>query len=182
MGLFIKRKILFHGSGTEGIKSFQKAQESTVGSGFYLTSQADSAAGYTYKRSGESKTPFPIVYECEIMNMKLLNLTDLVNVQKFLEGFRNFLLFKLRDKDLAWYVKGSIERVLRVIEIGWIGTGNLKKVTGSLNYLVTEYCIAEGYDGLIAYEGGEGDYVGNHDSYVIFDPSKVEVIDQRRMS
>jgi hypothetical protein len=38
-----------------------------------------------------------------------------------------------------------------------------------------------GYDGLMAIEGGEGGNgldIGKHDSYVIFDPKKVKVVEQ----
>ena len=41
--------------------------------------------------------------------------------------------------------------------------------------LTTQIVQKEGFDGLIAIEGGEGDEIGEHDSYVIFNPDNVNL-------
>jgi hypothetical protein len=36
-----------------------------------------------------------------------------------------------------------------------------------------------GYDGLKALEGGEGDDIGAHENYLIFDPQKVQITSEQ---
>lgn len=50
------------------------------------------------------------------------------------------------------------------------------KARGSLPELSSEYLESLGYDGLKTIEGGEPPHVGPHDTYLIFDPTKVKLV------
>ncbi len=43
--------------------------------------------------------------------------------------------------------------------------------------VVTECLSQRGYDGLVTFEGGEGD-IGDHDTWVMFDPDKLAGVNQ----
>ena len=70
LGVLVKRKTFYHGSGTSRIKDFNKAEEDTVGSGVYFTSKAKNAIGYARRRSRTSreKDASPVIYESFVEN------------------------------------------------------------------------------------------------------------------
>lgn len=74
--------VIYHGSGTSGIAAFVRAEEDTVGSGGYFTSESKDAIGYARRRARRSKNSVPVVYESEINNLKLLDLRSLNNIKK----------------------------------------------------------------------------------------------------
>lgn len=139
LGVLIKRKNLYHGNTAEYGENFDRAERTTVGEGVYLTSKAEDAAGYSFKRS-ESRGGNPIIYEAA--------------VQLYRKPFTDAFI---------------------AIRSGKIKSGNISEAVGpALGKYFSEFVESLGYDGLIAIEGGEGD-VGNHDSYVVFNPEKVRI-------
>ncbi len=177
----IKNKILYHGSATPGIKTFNLAEEDTIGSGIYFTSEEQNAGGYAKRRSRGNKDGVPVIYKVEIDEAKLANLEDNHHVNYFMNGFKEVLRDKLSDTNLPWFTKHTIEDSISKIESGEITSGNIRDATFSHTKSFSEYLISLGYNGLIAREGGEGDDVGPHDSYVIFDPDKVSIVQERRI-
>jgi len=185
LGIFVKKKTLYHGSGISGIKKFDKAEEDTVGSGIYFTSKAKDAIGYARIRSERERTPHwdaspvindskPIIYESSVENMKLCDLRKGENVRKVLEGFIGVLKEKLKKPDLKWSVQGAIEQSIETISDGTVRAGTLKMVTQSHGKLFSDYIKSLGYEGLITFEGGEGGN-GSHDTYLIFDPEELKI-------
>src|SRR3989344_9109239 len=132
LGIFIKKKTLYHGSDTTGIKQFNKAEEDTVGSGIYFTSEAKDAIGYARRRSSSRKEAMPVIYESSVENMKLLDLRKDENIKKILEGFREVLKNKLKEPDLKWYYEESLENAVKAIDESKVNAGNLRKVTYSV--------------------------------------------------
>ncbi len=175
LGVFIKKKTLYHGSGTSGIESFNEAKEATVGSGTYFTSEARNAIGYAHRRTRGVENASPVIYESTVENMKLLDLRKDTNVKTVLNGFRKLLLEKLKQPDLSWHHQESLRRPIEVIDSGVVHSGNLRDVTYTTGQMFSEYCKSLGYEGLVTFEGGEGDEVGHHDTYLIFDPKKVTI-------
>lgn len=64
---------------------------------------------------------------------------------------------------------------LQVIAKANIDMHNLKRATQTIGPELSGYLTGLGYDGLIAWEGGEGD-IGPHESWVVFDPHKVSAL------
>jgi len=184
LGIFIKRKVLFHGSNISGIQNFKPADEFTIGKGVYLTSQAEAAIRYARGHSlkHEDKIP-PIIYEVSIENLKLLDLRDDKNVDIILRGFREILL-KLKEKKesgLKWYEEGAILDAIEVIDTKRYYHWGLREAINGLQNIFTDYCKSLGYDGLIYIEGGNAPFTGDHDTYLIFDPSKIQVIEEHEL-
>lgn len=176
LGVFVERKTIYHGSGTSEIKRFDLAEEDTVGSGIYFTSQAKDAIGYARIRAGRNGDP--IIYEASIENIKLLDLRKKENVQKVLTDLRPKLEQKLSDPDLKWWHKGALRRAIETIDSRKVGAGNVREVAFSFGQTFSSHVKSLGYDGLITFEGGEGGAgasVGDHDTYLIFDPEKVKI-------
>src|SRR3990167_7511519 len=85
-GVLVEKKTLYHGSGISGIKEqgkFTKAEEDTVGSGIYFTSEAKDAIGYARLRAKRERGRMdeqkngkaePTIYESSVENMKLCDL------------------------------------------------------------------------------------------------------------
>ena len=108
LGILMKKKTLYHGSGISGIETFNKAEEDTVGSGIYFTSEAKDAIGYARLRSERERNPnradgapviedsVPTIYESSVENMKLCDLRKDENVKKVLGGFREVLKAELK--------------------------------------------------------------------------------------
>lgn len=179
LGILITKKIIYHGSDVQGISRFTKAIDATVGNGIYFTSEADKAEGYAQIRSSGKKDVSPVVYEASIENVKLLDLRNTENIQKILPGFKKLLMEQTAREDTTWWVAGAINTSIEAIDAGKITTGRLKEVVGSHGELFTQYVQSLGYDGVIALEGGEGE-IGNHDTYLIFDPDKINIIQEHR--
>ncbi|MBU0476819.1 DUF1700 domain-containing protein [Patescibacteria group bacterium] len=175
LGVLLKKKTIYHGSGTSGIEQFNRAEEDTVGSGIYFTSEAKDAIGYARRRSRAREGAAPVIYESSVENMKLLDLRKGENVKKVLKGFKKVLKDKLKESDLQWYYEAVLQRAVEAINSGKIGVGNLREATFSTGQLFSDYVKSMDYDGLVALEGGEGDDIGDHDTYLIFDPEKAKI-------
>jgi hypothetical protein len=192
LGVLVKKKTLYHGSGRSGIKIFNKAEEDTVGSGVYLTSEAKDAIGYARLRSERERSAnkaggssvvensVSTIYEASIENMKLCDLREDKNVKIILDGFKKFVKEKLKNPDLKWFLRGALERIIETIDSGKIRAGNLKYIAQTNGQLFSDYIKSLGYDGLIILEGGEGGN-GNHDTYLIFDPEKVKINQEHKI-
>lgn len=183
LGVFIKRKNLFRGDNISGIQSLKSSYETTVGEGVYLTSQAEAAVRYArgYSLGHEDKTP-PVIYEVSIENLKLLDLRNKKNVDAILPGFREVLLEtkKQSGSDRSW--EEVISRAVKAIDTKQYYGQGLREVTFNTTFLFTDYCKSLGYDGLITLEGGNAPFTGNHDTYLIFDPSKVTKIEEHKIT
>ncbi|MEK7664646.1 MAG: hypothetical protein AAB361_00730 [Patescibacteria group bacterium] len=202
LGVFVKKKTLYHGTSAKGIKKFEKAEETTVGDGIYLTSQAKNAIEYAYMRAknprGSKRLEAdgnPIIYETFVENLKLLDLRKDENLEKVMKGFG--LVLWQRAKEIGAEIKNSTasnnglnayrETLFDVFK--FISSGEVKKISDIQKVtlhledgLFTNYVKSLGYDGLATVEGGEGDYMfKNHDSYVIFDPEKVKIIKEQKI-
>lgn len=180
--VLIHKKTLYHGSSLNDISEFQPAEETTIGDGLYTTSEAKDAIGYARIRAS-ARDGEPVIYEVEAENSRLLDLRSSKNVIDTLQGFRPILIEKVRNvsKDAPWFVKDgllkSIEELDKIVSEEK-HTGNLKEVVSNRGNQFSEYLESLGYDGLIYLEGGEGGEggPGNHDSYLIFDPTKVKIL------
>lgn len=91
----IDRMRLFHGSPISGIKEFKVSEETTIGNGFYTTSSRDAAVGYATVRSNTPEQKF--IYEVEINNMNILDLTTKEAMDQFTKLWRE-KLSELREK------------------------------------------------------------------------------------
>jgi len=182
LGVLLKKKTLYHGSGISGIEKFNEAEEDTVGNGVYFTSEARGAIGYAHRRSRRSKEANPVIYECSVEDIKLCDLRKGENAKKVLDGFRTVLVEKVKDDKLPWYYKEQLQKAIDGIKAGIIGFKNLREATFSTGKFFSNYIKSLGYDGLIALEGGEGNDVGDHDTYLIFDPEKVKINSEQKIS
>lgn len=188
LGILVKKKTLYHGSNVSGIKNkdkdkaqFKEAEEFTIGTGVYLTSQAKDAIGYARVRSNDGRSGNAVVYEASIENLKLCDLRRDENVKKVLEGFKNVLNEKLNQPNLRYTLKQALKLNLDAINQSRVDAHNLRDATDHCSRIFSEYVksLGEGYDGLIAFEGGESlagkQTFGDHDSVVIFNPEKVKI-------
>ena len=169
----IGEKILFHGSKSSGIERFNKAEETTIGQGLYLTSDPDSARGYAARRSKTDTSAIPTVYQVGIENVRMADLRTLEGVKPFASMLLTKLEERSRSNKLKWYEEETIRRTIESIKSNTYKS--LKDITWNHQGIVTSLLQEQGFDGLIAIEGGEGEEITEHDSYVIFDPSKVQI-------
>ncbi len=186
LGILLKQKMLYHGSGVSGIKTFNKAEDDTVGNGIYLTSDAMDAIKYAKIRSKRERDPnkadgspavkdsVPVIYESSVENLKLCDLRKDENVRNILSGFRKILLENAKKPDLIWFVKNSYLRTIETIDAGYTRAGNLRNVAHSNGQLFSDYIKSLGYEGLVTLEGGE-EGNGDHDTYLIFDSKDVKI-------
>lgn len=181
LGIWVKKRTLYHGSGTDGIESFNKAEEDTVGSGIYFTSEAKDAIGYARRRSHGREDASPTIYESSVENMKLLDLRKNENVKKVLDGFKEVIKQKLKEPNLNWAYEGALQRVIEAINGGKVGAGNLREVTFSTGEMFSDYVKSMDYEGLVTFEGGEGDNIGDHDTYLVFDPEKAKINQEHKI-
>ncbi len=191
LGVLVNKKTLYHGSGTSGIEKFDKAEEDTVGSGIYFTSEAKDAIGYARLRSERerrggvgkeaNKDAKPIIYESSIENMKLCDLRKDENLKKVFEGFKQVLKEELKkyENDPRWYMVESLRNTIEMIDSG--KASHIKDVAFNQGELFSAYIKSLGYEGLITFEGGEG---GNesHDTYLIFKGDKVKINQEHNIS
>ncbi len=177
---------LYHGSPISGIQYFRDAEETTIGNGFYATSDIRSAGGYSVVRSNDLSKRF--LYEIEIDGLKILDLSTQDAIINFGKFFREKLIDLRRrlsadTPNRQWVIQGVIDRNIREINLAIMGERqpHLKWFTENIGDLVRSSLLDIGCDGLLAYEGGEagnGETIGRHDSYVIFDPTKAKVINE----
>src|SRR3989304_7265554 len=126
LGILLKKKTLYHGSGTSGIEVFNEAEEDTVGSGVYFTSEAKAAIGYARIRAGINGNP--VIYEASVEDIKLLDLRKKENVQKVLTSLRPKLEQKLSDPQLKWWHRGALRRAIEAIDSEKVSLGKVKEV------------------------------------------------------
>ncbi len=193
LGVLVKNKTIYHGSGISEIKKFDPAEDTTVGSGVYFTSEAKDAIGYAKIRAkGERnerradgkqviKNAQPIIYEASIKNMKLCDLRKNENVKKISIGYRKILLEKVLDPNTGRHERNAANWVIEKIDEGIIRAGVVKEMAQTNGELFSNYIKSLGYEGLIALEGGE-DGNGNHDTYLIFDPDKIKIIEEHKIT
>jgi hypothetical protein len=184
--IFVSEMKLYHGSATAGIESLHPAEDDTVGSGVYLTSEPRHAIGYALARVSHSATA--VLYETRISNLVLLDLRNDDAVREVMHEFAAILWKELSKANLHWAWERAILNSLEQIGSGKFNHGNIKTITQCCGKLFSSFIQSLGFDGLIATEGGEpwyqngkGHEIGNHDSYVIFDPNKVTVLSGRMM-
>ncbi len=173
LDLEITEKRLYHGSPVGDISEMSVAENDTIGQGVYFTSDSERASEYAIRRSG-NRGGDPTVYEAEIKDLKLANLTDAQNIAEVLQGFRPVLAARLEEGGLVWYAENALREAITTIDAGEVGLG-LRRAVESCQRMFTDYLKAQGYDGLVGVEGGEPG-VERHDSYVIFDPQKAKLV------
>lgn len=173
----IDKQILFHGSGVSGIKDLNASEETTVGRGLYLTSSEEAAKGYALRRAKRNPEYSPTTYTSEISNLTLADLRDKKAVGNFAKLLGKRLEEEMRsNSNLKWYRAEAIRGTLEMIKND--SFKSLKEITWNNQEATTRVLQDEGFDGLVTVEGGEGEEVGEHDSYVIFDPKKVKIVDK----
>jgi hypothetical protein len=180
-GVLIKHKLLYYGSRRQGLHAFRQAEETTVGSGVYCTSQAKDAIGYARRRARSQVGTQPTLYEVAINNMKMLDLRNEQMVKDVLVGYKEVLQAKKHEPGISWSYETVLQHAIDAINLGNVGIGNLREVTFGTGKLFSEYVKSLGYDGLIALEGGEGDDIGNHDTYLIFDPERIKIRQEQQI-
>ena len=168
---------LFVGKGEAGLTEIPEAEETTVGAGVYLTSQQSAAEGYALRRAETNGTP--TVYEAEIQNLRLLDLTTQEAQEKFTRYWKEQLLkWKERQPSKKWSPQEyAADQIL--LKISSKNISGMRDITFNFTSLVRDTLTREGFDGLTIEEGGEGwgeAKIGAHDSYVIFDPQAVKLI------
>lgn len=178
----INKKTLYHGSIAPAISVLNIAEEDTVGTGAYFTSEAKDAIGYAKRRSRGRKNSEPTLYEVQVENLRLANLQKDENVKKILDGFKEVLKQGLSDPNIQWYYREALRRSIDAINQGKVDSGNLKEAIFAHTDKFTKYLQSLGYDGLVTFEGGEGEETGNHDTYLIFDPKKVKIIREQQVT
>jgi hypothetical protein len=183
---------LFHGSPVAGITEFIDAEETTVGNGVYLTSQFDAARGYAQVRTSDGRRGNGYVYQSEIRDMDILNLTTLESMDQFAQLFRQELvtwrdevLPKMdfaghNEKMMRLVLEEKAQQIVTIIDQKKYRAGGLRDITFSFGDMTRRMLRDIGYDGLMTLEGGEGQ-IGNHDSYVIFDPERVTILDNQKV-
>jgi hypothetical protein len=171
--ILLDHTVLYHGSATTGIHTLEIAENDTLGSGIYFVDNPTDAAGYATKRAKSSGEP--IVYVAEIDHARLVNLDNSDILDEIMLGFGAILFEKINQGSLPWYAQAAAIKSLEVINQG-VKPGRVRFATFNHTSLFTAYLEGLGYDGLKSWEGGEGQDVGPHESYVIFSPKKVRIL------
>lgn len=176
-GVIVTKKYLYHGTTIPAIKSFMEAENATIGNGVYLT-DARSAAQYANVRAGSSLETPRVVYETLLENKRIFDLRDQNNVQYILGKFSQ-ALYEAHSNTQEWALRRKLGELLVEAASGMVHRGNLKKAFMGAGNLVRKVIESEGYDGLIAFEGGEGGQGFDHESWVVFDPQKLPITDEK---
>lgn len=181
--MHIEKMRLYHGSPVSGIQQLKESEDTTLGFGIYLTSQKEAATGYAIVR-GNRGPKQPTVYEAEIGDVDILNLTTQSSIDSFAKYFEEELT-AIKEKRLTelGYIDSYYGMIVRALEVIRNSSQDnpifLKKFLWNFQDVTKDVVVKKGYDGLMAYEGGEsgnGVTIGDHDSFVIFKPEKVKVI------
>ena len=122
--------------------------------------------------------------------MKFLNLRNTANLKKVLPGFKQKLIelkANIRPSDNAFLdksVQDMIDQRIRLIDEDKADNTKIRDVTMGVGEAFTEYVQSMGYDGVIAYEGGEDNnlFLEDHDTYVVFDPNRVHVAQEQEIT
>ncbi|MSR67794.1 hypothetical protein EXS65_03155 [Candidatus Peribacteria bacterium] len=176
LGIQIRKKTLYHGSPNTKIGEFKKAGEVTAGDGVYLTSEPIKAIGYAKVRSG-SKGESPTLYEASVKNVKMMDLRSTKNIQKIMPEYGAYLTEKIGPVfgKLPWNEQRMYRETIGGTQsLSGNPRGILKECGQKTPEYFSEFVRSKGYDGLVTIEGGEGD-IGDHDTYVIFNPSKITI-------
>lgn len=180
----LEQAVLFHGSPTPAITVFEPAQEDTVGAGLYLATDRAVASGYARLRARDCQGA-PVLYEVEIARARLADLTDQDSLTQIMAGYRRALLHEIHTVNgyfaslprqdwsepstimqIYWHI--NLDRMITTIDRG-VTLTTLKSVTQCSGEFFAQHLRDNGFDGVLALEGGEGG-IGNHHSVVIFDP------------
>ena len=172
--------VLFHGSATPEIRELRVAEEDTVGSGVYFTPDFQSALGYAITRAGNIvggryyNGEVPIVYEAAV-GCRFVDLRDQYTLDLVFDGYVNVLKNKLEGvPNQDWLRKRVLSKSIERIQTRQYSPGCIQHVTRSNGQMFSNYLRSSGFDGLIGEEGGEA-YVGDHESWVVFDPAKPKI-------
>lgn len=181
LGVRIGRAVLYHGSGTPSIAEFLPAEDMTIGKGFYATSQPDAAALYAYGRARNGGSPH--LYVAGLKDMQFVDLRTQENMGRFVPGFASVLEAELRaisngtssiKPEMQWLMQNIILEKLDLIRSG-LQNNHPKDVLMQLGNTFSRFVAANGYDGIVSFEGGEFAEQLHHDSWVIIEPSKLAV-------
>ncbi|WP_067885358.1 glutaredoxin domain-containing protein [Nocardia vaccinii] len=171
---------LWHGSAATGIRQLERAEEDTVGSGVYLA-EKDIATGYAQHRARQAGTDTPTLYSVSVRDGRLVDLTDQTTVNRVMAGFQSVLATEQslaeRAERPSWLRINNLQDLREILHRGEIRVGELKRVTQRCGELFSSHLRAQGYAGLLTVEGGEAD-IGNHLTYLIFDPADITVTDE----
>lgn len=201
LGLLLKKKRLYHGSGSGNIKDMEKAEHATMGRGVYFTSTGNEAIGYARKRAQEPNEfceedesithGEATIYECEVRDVRMIDLRKKENLKKIMDGFVDFLRKILRNQEeLVRYNYGrrttyllveDMSEVIDLIEKGDIGRVGYTRTGGQIQNIFSDYIASLGYEGVVTFEGGEPPYVLDHDTYMIIDPKKIKIISEHKI-
>ncbi len=184
--LEVEKMTLYHGTGRSGITEFRDSKATTIGAGAYFTSEFDPASGYSLVRSAGGQDENYVVYEAEIENMRILDLTDKNTLPIFAQFMRPLIntadaqVDSLPDWPQEYkdsFHKSTARTLERINQHTLRGPKDLLLHFGSV---ARSALMDKGFDGIKALEGGEGwsdeTNIGNHDTFVIFDPKKAKVI------
>jgi hypothetical protein len=181
----------------------------TIGTGIYMTSDAKDAIGYAHRRSAGAETNLyeTSVQNLKLFDLRkdpnirtvMLGFADSLwdtfnDYKSFLQSPEATHPEKAREKERA-------ERFMHIYL--HVFAGNKRTGKEPLNWESKEYMEnpgkmldtlyeyqyfssyfgkyvqSLGYDGIIAYEGGEGSHVGNHDTYLVFNPDKISILKEQ---
>ncbi|MBF6137809.1 hypothetical protein IU501_33095 [Nocardia otitidiscaviarum] len=177
----LDRATLYHGSATPGITAFERAEDDTVGAGVYLAHEA-TAGEYARHRAGDAGTP--VLYEVEIAHARLVDLTDQATVADVLTGFRAVLHTehdRVARTGGSWHWEGALRQMIGEIDSGrGVHVGAVKLVTQRSGELFSGYLQDQGFDGVVALEGGEG-RMAAHRTYLLFDPARLCIRAEQRL-
>jgi hypothetical protein len=179
-GVQVEHMRLYYGANMPGLQELRPTsadnfENITIGSGLYLTSNSKAASSYAEIRADENGGE-PVLYEVDINDMTFCDLTAP-------EGFSNFLedWFKQHRQDMPAHTLHAVAHVIRTINRNTaLRVDRLYTVLESVGPYFSEYLAGLGFDGLIGVERGErraevNEVTGTHDSYVVFDPSRVQI-------
>lgn len=173
-----RNKILYHGSPNPGIALLEAAYDTTVGAGVYLTG-AVTAAKYAEHRGNQLDADLPpgkpTLYEVEIPYARLVNFYNSDTAREKMHSFSAVLQQALEDLpgNSPWYEEAGLLHALANIELAG-HPGMIREAAVGNGVLFSNFLQESGYDGLRTLEGGEGE-IGDHETYVIFDPRRVYV-------
>lgn len=177
--IFVEQRTLYRGSRTSGIKKLNlPADASSAGEGVYLTT-AKEAIGYAHGgRAGNE----PRIYETRIKNVKLADLRNEENVNRVNKEMKLLLQKELERKDVPWWYPEVVKQDIRFLKGESTFFAKLNLVGTKHPEILTKYVSGLGYDGLVTIEGGEPGHFENHQSWVIFNPDNVEVLQEHSVS
>lgn len=106
----VNSKELYYGANKPDIKNLRIAEEDTIVSGVYLTSDKNIALGYAKHRSVSNG--IPTVYTVIVSKTKFLDLTDNNTLQEVMDGFLEIL--KKRTSG-GWAAQNVRQEVINII-------------------------------------------------------------------